>query len=165
MINYVYVAFGTNVGDRVKNFGDVMKEFGVRGIHMKRIASLYASSPMEGVQGLMFLNTVIECNTEIPPRKFLEQLQRIENALGSPTVKNGAERICDLDLLLYKQQTMPLPELTIPHPRIAERDFVLKPLCDLIPNECLPGTKTTFAELLASCSMNSIVHTVERKAK
>ncbi|MBK6767390.1 MAG: 2-amino-4-hydroxy-6-hydroxymethyldihydropteridine diphosphokinase [bacterium] len=165
MINCVYVAFGTNVGDRVKNFGDVMKEFGVRGIHMKRIAGLYASSPMDGVQGLMFLNTVIECNTDLTPRKFLEQLQRIENALGSPTVKNGAERTCDLDIVLFKQQTISLPDLEIPHPRLIERDFVLKPLCDLIPDEYLPGTTLTFAELLERCELNSIVHTVVRKAK
>jgi 2-amino-4-hydroxy-6-hydroxymethyldihydropteridine diphosphokinase len=165
MIKYAYVAFGSNVGDRIKNFGDVMKELGVRGIHMKRMASLYASSPEDGVQGLMFLNTVIECNTEQPPHKFFEQLQRIENALGSPNQKNGAERICDLDLLLFGPQTLAFPDLIVPHPRLAQRDFVLKPLCDLIPDEIMPGTKSTFAQLLARCEMNSVVHTVERKAK
>lgn len=165
MIKYAYVAFGSNVGDRVKNLGDVMKEFGVRGIHMKRMASLYASSPADGVQGFMFLNTVIECNTDLPPRKFFEHLQRIENALGSPNQKNGAERICDLDLLLFGQQMLAFPDLIVPHPRLIERDFVLKPLCDLIPDEIMPGMKSTFAELLASCQINTIVHTVVRKAK
>lgn len=165
MIKYAYVAFGSNVGDRIKNFGDVMKEFGTRSIHMKRMASLYASTPVGGVEGLMFLNTVIECNTDLTPQKFFEHLQRIENALGSPSQKNGAERICDLDLLLFGQQVFADPNLIVPHPRLTERDFVLKPLCDLIPDEVMPGTKSTFAELLASCQMNSIVQTVVRKAK
>ncbi|MCB1059171.1 MAG: 2-amino-4-hydroxy-6-hydroxymethyldihydropteridine diphosphokinase [Calditrichaeota bacterium] len=162
MINYAYVAFGSNEGDRIKNLAEVMKEFGQRGIHLRRMAKLYASKPAESVAGEIFLNTVLECGKSASIETFFEVLQRIELSLGSLNKKNGASRTCDLDLLLWGNLTSDSIDLTIPHPRIAQRDFVLRPLCDLIPDEIMPGTMKRFSELLAECKTEFVLRVVER---
>jgi 2-amino-4-hydroxy-6-hydroxymethyldihydropteridine diphosphokinase len=164
MIEYAYVAFGSNEGDRLKNLGEVMKEFGQRGLHLRRMARLYASKPAEDVSGEIFLNTVLECGRNLPMEAFFAVLQRIELSLGSVNKKNGTSRTCDLDLLLWGNQVVDTPDLIVPHPRIMQRDFVLRPLCDLIPNEILPGTMSKFSELMAGCKTEHVLRVVERNA-
>ncbi|MCB9366736.1 MAG: 2-amino-4-hydroxy-6-hydroxymethyldihydropteridine diphosphokinase [Calditrichaeota bacterium] len=164
MLEHAYVSFGSNIGDRVKNFGSVLTEIGVREIHLKRISRLYISNPMEGVTGGLFLNAVFECSCTMPLRKFFETLQKIETALGSQTRKDNKERICDLDLLLWGDSLVHTESLTLPHPRMLERDFILHPLCDLVANEKAPGSKQTFAEHLNQCKMLSVTETIDKSA-
>lgn len=164
MIEHAYVAFGANEGDRIKSLAEVMKEFGQRGVHLRRMARLYASKPAEGVVGEVFLNTVIECGRNMQMDAFFAILQRIELSLGSVNKKNGASRTCDLDLLLWGNYMFASPELTVPHPRISNRDFVLQPLCDLIPDEILPGTMKKFSQLMSECKSENVLRVVERNS-
>lgn len=162
MIENAFVAFGGNLGDRDKNLCDVLKEFGIRRFHLKSIARVYWSRPADGVQGGDFLNTVFEFKRDQEISEFFEALQRIEIVLGSQNMKSGGERTCDLDLLLWGEDVISSPKLTVPHPRLHLRDFVLAPLSDLIPNEKLPRIGQTPAELLAAVEERYIigVHTM-----
>lgn len=157
MIRHAYVAFGTNEGDRMKNLSNALKEIGERGIHLRGIATCCASKPAEGVEGGNFLNTVFECVRSMPYEKFFNILQRIEATLGSPNKKNGGARICDLDLLLWGPQFIADSNLTVPHPRMLYRDFVLKPLCEFIPDEAMPGSNLTLREHLERCEGRYII--------
>ncbi len=157
MIRHAYVAFGTNEGDLKKNLSNTLMEIGEHGIHLLGIAQCCMSKPAEGVEGGVFMNTVFECGREMPVEKFFAILQRTEATLGAANKKNGGARECDLDLLLWGNQFIAQTNLTVPHPRMLRRDFVLKPLCELIPDETMPGSTLTFREHLERCEENYII--------
>ena len=103
-------------------------------IEVKRVSSLYETDPVGGSDQPRYLNGVIEVETDLDPRGLLALLQEIENQLGRVrTVKNGPRTI-DLDILTYGDKKIDEPDLKIPHPRMAEREFVQRPLSDLINN-------------------------------
>jgi 2-amino-4-hydroxy-6-hydroxymethyldihydropteridine diphosphokinase len=106
-----------------------------------------------------FLNQVIECETELFPRQLLARLQKIERALGRKrTIAKGPREI-DLDILLFGDAVVKAPELEVPHPRLAERRFVLEPLAELAPDKRHPGTRRTVREMLAGVA-NQVVRKI-----
>ena len=96
------------------------------------------------------MNAVIELETEDTPQEFLSKAQETEVRLGRSRDFRYAPRTCDLDILLWRNETVDEPNLIIPHPRLTERRFVLRPLCDLIPDKVDPDSKRTFRALLAA---------------
>ena len=96
-----------------------------------------------------FLNQVIECETNLFPRQLLARLQKIERAMGRKRRIAKGPREIDLDILFYGDAVMKAPELEIPHPRLAERRFVLEPLAELAADKKHPGTRRTIREMLA----------------
>lgn len=128
-----YIGVGSNLGDRQGNIEAAiqrLREAG--GIEVTKVSSIYETEPVGGPQQPKYLNGAIAINTELEPRQLLLALQKIENQLGKQrSVKNGPRTI-DLDILMYGEEEIDEPDLKIPHPRMHEREFVLKPLRDIV---------------------------------
>ena len=104
-----------------------------------KISSLYKSSPFGYTDQPPFINAAVQIKTESPPLELLSQLQIIEKKLGKKVIHKNGPRIIDLDLLVYKELTHKSENLTLPHPGILDRDFVLLPLLDLNPTLTQPA--------------------------
>ncbi|MFN7988156.1 MAG: 2-amino-4-hydroxy-6-hydroxymethyldihydropteridine diphosphokinase [Thermoanaerobaculia bacterium] len=115
------------------------------------LSPLYVTAPVGGPPQPDFLNAVATGRTRRTPLELLALFRRLEDEAGRdrPAARNGP-RTLDLDLLLYDDLVVDLPGLVVPHPRMAERRFVLAPLADLLPDRVVPGTGRTVASLLAS---------------
>ncbi|MDO8536578.1 MAG: 2-amino-4-hydroxy-6-hydroxymethyldihydropteridine diphosphokinase [Candidatus Omnitrophota bacterium] len=127
-----YIGVGSNIGDR-KKFIDTSIEGlkNARGISVTRVSSIYETLPVSDISQEKYLNGVIEIETGIGPKALLEELNRIENSLGRKRTVKNAPRTIDLDILYYGDEIIKERDLTIPHPRIREREFVLKGLREL----------------------------------
>ena len=127
-IAVAYLGIGSNVGDRQKNIKtavDLLRTFEIR---VLKISSIIETDPVGGPSQDKFLNGVLKIETFWSPQELLQVLQTIEKRLGRvKTVINGPRTI-DLDILLYDDIKITTPELTIPHPRMWAREFVIKPL-------------------------------------
>lgn len=156
MIEHVYIGFGANLGDRHANFASVIRLLRGRA-RVLRVANLVESLPVDGVEGGTFLNTVIECERHGGPHDFMLMLQQIELEVGAANDKLGGARTCDLDILLWGESVIDLPDLRVPHPRMHLRDFYLVPLCELISAELHPVRGVSFAQLLADVDLHSVV--------
>ncbi len=128
-----YIGIGSNLGDRQKNIDDAIEKMRrAKGVEVKRISTIYETGPMGGPAQPRYLNGVIEIETGLEARELLSLAQKIENDLGRQRkVKNGPRTI-DLDILTYGDRTVDEPNLKIPHPRMKEREFVQRPLRDII---------------------------------
>ena len=127
-----YIGIGSNLGDRRWYIDRAIQSIEKSpNICLKRVSSIYETDPVGGVPQGKFLNGVLEIETALTPTALLKELDGIEEALGRErTVKNGPRTI-DLDILYYGEETIDDGDLVIPHPRINEREFVLKGLREL----------------------------------
>jgi len=123
------------------------------------ISGFYRSAPVGYLDQPEFLNAVAELDTGLAPGPLLEHLHEIEKRHGRDRPFTGAPRTLDLDLLLYGDSVLDSPRLTLPHPRMHERAFVLKPLLELAPGVSIPG-KGPARELLAAC-MNQAAERID----
>ena len=130
-----YLALGSNLGDRMAHLrGAVERLRAARGITVLRIAPVYESEPVGVEEQPWFLNSVLEISTTLAPEQLLEATKEVERSVGrTPTFRWGP-RVIDVDILLYDGVQTDSERLTIPHPRMAERLFVLLPLRDLLPD-------------------------------
>jgi 2-amino-4-hydroxy-6-hydroxymethyldihydropteridine diphosphokinase len=129
-----------------------MKALGDSGLTVLRRSAVYESEPWGGAEGDNFYNAVLEIERQGGAEEFLRSLLAVETQLGRTRERKYAPRTCDLDLLLWGNDVIDTPELTVPHPRMTQRKFILVPLCELIPDVVHPVTGQTIAELLASCA-------------
>ncbi|KAL3423995.1 folic acid synthesis protein (dihydropteroate synthase) [Phlyctema vagabunda] len=132
-----YIALGSNLGDRVAWIEQACNEMTARGIKIKRTSSLWETEPMYVLDQEIFLNGACEIETSLDPIALLNELQDIENLLGRKKVIEKGPRNIDLDILLFDEQVIDHPRLQIPHVGIFEREFVLRPLAELIPGKAL----------------------------
>ena len=135
-----YIGIGSNLGDRAKyieNAIEKLKE--TKGIEVKRVSNIYETEPMAGPKQGKYLNGAIEIETALEPRELFLRLSEIEKQLGRVRTLKNAPRTIDLDILLYGDKKIDEPDLKIPHPRMQEREFVMKPLKELIGDETLKG--------------------------
>lgn len=146
------VALGSNLGDRLANLRDARN--GIAALDRvrppMRASAIYETEPVGCEEGAVkFLNAVVEFEYEGEPLDLRGELARIEESLGRPSshVRN-ASRPIDLDLLYFGQLEIETVELQLPHPRIAGREFVLRPLADIQPNLVLPGQSQPITALL-----------------
>ena len=152
--NIVFLSVGTNLGDRFLNISAVEKtlqELSVRPILM---SSIYESEPWGNDNLEPFLNCVIRLVTLLEPLELLQRTQQIEIEIGRGTKSKGGSyknRVIDLDLLTFNQLTFNSTDLTIPHPFITERNFVLHPFVEIAPCYKLPYSKFTIAEEIEKC--------------
>lgn len=147
---HIYLGFGSNLGDRYAYFEQVRTLLQAAGYVVLRTSELYETEPWGGAQGEEFLNAVIELERKGTPDELLAVTQRIELQLGRTRTSRYAARTCDLDILLWGGDSIANPDLIVPHAKLAERRFVLRPLCDLIPDLLHPELERTFRALLAS---------------
>lgn len=127
----VYLSLGANLGDREKNIRTALALLTDAGVNVLKVSSLIETVPQGGPPQGLFLNAAARAETSLSPQAVLQVIHSIEGQLGRVrTVKNGPRPI-DIDILFYDDVSMNTPELTIPHPRINERDFVLGPLKEI----------------------------------
>lgn len=146
----VFIGIGTNDGDRPANISRAVEALGASGgIRVLQIAPIMETQPAGGPPQGHFLNTVIEIETALPPLRLLERLQQLERQLGrSPSAVRWGPRVIDLDILFYKDQVVQELQLTIPHPLMHQRRFVLEPLAQLAPDVVHPVLRKTVTQLL-----------------
>ena len=147
-----YVGMGSNLGDRAGYLLLAVRGMMNAGLRVLRLSSVYETEPA-GVEEEQppFLNMVAELSAPLPPPEaLLRLLLDIERTLGRSRPRPLAPRTLDLDLLLYGGELSATDTLTLPHPRLHLRRFVLAPLAELIPDARHPVLNTTFAELLAA---------------
>lgn len=128
-----WVGLGANLGDARGALRDAVRAMGaLPGTQVRQVSSLYRSAPVDA-GGPDYLNAVAQLQTTLAPLALLHALQAIEQAAGRERPYRNAPRTLDLDLLLYGEERLDGAELTLPHPRMGERAFVLAPLAELAP--------------------------------
>jgi len=143
------LSLGSNMGDRMANLVAARRRIGaLSGVRLRASSPVYETEPVDSTAQRWFFNQVTEAETDLFPLQLLARLQHIERALGRVRTVAKGPRTIDIDILLYGQAVVRRPELEIPHPRMAERRFVLAPLADLAPDLRHPVTRRTVRELL-----------------
>ncbi len=148
---HVYIGFGSNLGDRHHHLQLALVKLRESGLIILRQSLLYETEPWGGAEGGEYLNAVLELPRTGDAHSLLDLLQSVERSLGRVNVKHNSARTCDLDLLLWNGRQIASGRLTVPHPRLIERRFVLRPLCDLIADRVHPVNGGQFGELLRTC--------------
>ena len=148
----VYIAMGSNVGEKARTLRkalDMMRQSG--DITLRRVSTFIETKPVGGPKYQdNYLNAVVETETTLSPEDLLALLGGIEKTLGRDRKKEErwGPRTCDLDILLYGHEIINTPNLTIPHPRMCERMFVLQPLAEIAPTTQHPESFKTASEML-----------------
>ena len=145
-----YVGLGSNLGDRAGNLLLGVRGMLEAGLEVVRLSGIYETEPVENFHQPPFLNMVAELrgNTLPPPEQVMARLLRVEYALGRTREVAMSPRTIDLDLLLYRDEIRATQFLTLPHPRLHLRCFVLVPLAAMTPRLVHPTLEKTIAELL-----------------
>jgi 2-amino-4-hydroxy-6-hydroxymethyldihydropteridine diphosphokinase len=151
MIQNAYVGLGSNLGDRAGYLLLALRGMFDAGLDVIRLSNIYETEPVEYENQPAFLNMVVELrgSTLPSPEQMLARLLRIEYALGRKREVHMGPRTIDLDLLIYKDQQLETEFLTVPHPRLHSRRFVLVPLNELVPNLVHPVLEKSISELLS----------------
>jgi 2-amino-4-hydroxy-6-hydroxymethyldihydropteridine diphosphokinase len=158
MPHRAFIGLGTNLGDRAANYRQAIQRIGqLPESRIVRLSSIYETEPVGDIEGV-FLNGVVELETEMPAEALMRRLLAIERTMGrkrtagrksSPARRRYRPRIIDLDLLFFDKEIVHTTPLTVPHPRLHERRFVLAPMAELAPALIHPELNVSISELLA----------------
>lgn len=146
----VYLALGTNLGDRLMNLKQAMVSLTPQ-MEVKSRSQIYETPPWGYEDQPKFLNQVIKAQTYLEPEPLLKHLKRLEVALGRKESFQNGPRLIDIDILFFDELVLNTPSLVIPHPRLHERAFVLLPLMDIAPDLIHPVTGKSVREMAAEC--------------
>ena len=155
MSHTVYIAMGTNLGDRLANLRAALAAL-APDIQRLDESPVYETEPWGYTDQPPFLNMVLRAATDLSPHDLLNRLKNIESTLGRiPSFRNGP-RLIDLDILFYDDITLNTPPLVIPHPRLHERAFVLVPLADIAPGLAHPALEISVAQLVETVDRRGV---------
>ena len=155
MKHTVYIALGTNLGDRLVNLQAAIKAISPE-LQVLAESHVYETPPWGYEDQPAFLNMVIKAETKLDPESLLNYLKQLEIELGREQNFRWGPRLIDLDILFYDDLTLDSPPLVIPHPRLHERAFVLVPLADIAPDFIHPVLDQSVRELLAQVNTEGI---------
>lgn len=151
-----YLAMGSNIGDRLAYLAQALKRLATM-MNIEQVSSVYETEPVGYLEQARFLNMVYRGTTRLTPQELLRFSKRTEQRIGrTPTIRNGP-RVIDIDLLYYDALRVQEAQLIIPHPRIAERAFVLVPLVEIAPLLVDQTTGKTAREMLATIGTSGVV--------
>jgi len=146
MHKVVYLSLGSNLGDRDANLRNAIER--LRGVgNPIAISSFYETVPIDVVLQPWFLSCAVKLDTEKMPRQLITAILSLEQDMGRQRKQQKAPRTIDIDILLFGSSIIEIPSLTIPHPRMHERRFVLEPLAEIAPDARHPIFKRTIREL------------------
>jgi 2-amino-4-hydroxy-6-hydroxymethyldihydropteridine diphosphokinase len=134
-----YLSLGSNLGERRANLEGALKCLReTPGVRIERVSGVYRSAPIGVREQPEFLNLAVEARTALAPSELLRAVKDIERTVGRTPGARWGPRVIDIDILIYDGVTMETKELTLPHPRLAERAFVVVPLAEIAPDLMLP---------------------------
>ncbi|MEN6374508.1 MAG: 2-amino-4-hydroxy-6-hydroxymethyldihydropteridine diphosphokinase [Smithella sp.] len=163
---FCYIGIGSNLGDALQNCKEAVKRIAlVQGIQLTEASSFYSSEPVGMENQNWFVNAVVEIRTSLSARDLLHVLQDIENVMGRKREIKGGPRIIDLDLLFYGQDVIDENDLTVPHPEIHKRRFVLEPLNEIASFYIHPAFGVSVRGLKDRLNDQKVVKLLEKKKK
>ena len=148
MTNLAYLSLGSNIGDREAHLREAIRRLETTG-KVSALSSFYETEPVDFTQQALFLNCAVCLETSLAAGDLMSRLLEIERELGRERVLKKGPRTIDIDILLFGDLVVNSAELTVPHPAMAERRFVLEPLAEIAPGVAHPVLKKTVRELLA----------------
>ncbi len=155
MNHIVYLALGSNLGDRLANLKTAISNLTPQ-MSLKAKSPVYETPPWGYADQGAFLNQVVKVETYMAAPNMMRHLKRLETALGrTPSFENGP-RVIDIDILFFDNEVIDMPPLAIPHPRLHERAFVLVPLADIAADFIHPASNKTIKQLLAGVDQKGV---------
>ncbi len=159
MAELVFLSLGSNVGEREERLRDAIRRLETAG-RVVRVSSFYETEPVELTNQAWFLNCAVALETELTPQQLMESILRIEQGMGRVRTRPKGPRKIDIDILLFGDAVVDSAELTIPHPAMQKRRFVLEPLAEIAPGVRHPVLKKTVREMLAALPEGQVVRKV-----
>jgi 2-amino-4-hydroxy-6-hydroxymethyldihydropteridine diphosphokinase len=145
-----YLGLGSNLGDREANLREALERLETAGVRVLRRSSVYETEPQDLRDQPWFLNAAVQVTTDLFPLQLLFSIQNIEREMGRRRVTPKGPRNIDIDILFYGRSVIHAADLEVPHPRIAQRRFVLEPLAEIAPELRHPVNGKTAREMLAA---------------
>jgi len=156
MHKFVYLSLGSNIGDRASNLNVAIARLGELG-QVVAVSSFYETEPVGAVPQPWFLNCAVKLDTEKMPKQLMSAILALEQDLGRRRTQNKGPRTIDIDILLFGNAVVDTRGLTIPHPAMHERRFVLEPLAEIAPDARHPVFKRSVRELRDGLPMTQAV--------
>lgn len=156
-VHTVYFSLGSNLGDREANLRSALERLNQQQIRITAQSSIYETEPQDYKSQPWFLNLVAHGETSRFPTQLLTTIQKIERELGRcPSTVHKGPRVIDIDILLFDEKTISTVSLTVPHPRMLERRFVLDPLLEIAPELRHPQTKRLIREYVSAVASQKV---------
>ena len=163
MSNLVYLSLGSNMGDRAAHLHGAIERLQAAG-RVVSVSSFYETEPVEFTDQGWFLNCAVALETTETAEQVMAAILQIEHEMGRQRLQKKGPRIIDIDILLFSDEVIDSPVITVPHPAMQDRRFVLQTLAEIAPEACHPVLKKTVRELLDALPAGQFVQNAEQIA-